>query len=392
MAVICPHYLIITTIWIDVEPAESKFIGESFDYIIVGSSPLMLLQSIALASDGHRVCVLDRERVLGGSWQTHSMDIDFNVEVACHLIEVFPDVYECLSNASGVPFVPLVEQPIRVHKLGFIFPYSSRALVLAAGIRLLFGYILTYVAGLVLRKSNKSVLLNFKTKLKSFWLYQRSIILGKPIMKAPKSGFVDFLRRLINNCESRGVQFLEFDVKSINLKDGMWCVSDQQGNILTSRHINSTTSTNLRHVEMGRFESIDYKLVPRISVLVLLPRNNVLKNQSYVAFWKDPWVTRISRIDQLKHEEEWLRYLVEVRSPIDETSETLNTILRKALERSDILKPGMTFSNLGVIKCHYTENIAQLPEGVIDEGFTCFYSFGNLAAGIAHWLDLRQRK
>jgi hypothetical protein len=370
--------------------AEFKLSGETFDYIVIGSSPLMLLQALVLANDGHSVCVLDRECMLGGSWQTDSMGIDFDVEIACHLIEVFPDVYEYLSDISGVPFVSLVEQPIRVHQLGFIFPYSSRALVLGAGIRLLFGYIVAYVADLVLRKSNKNNLLNFRTKLKSFWLYQRSIMFGELIMKAPKYGFVDFLRRLVENCEISRVNFLEFDVTSINLKDGKWRVSDQQGNVLTSRHINSTTSTNLRHIEAGRFEAIDYKLVPRASALVRVRRDNVLKEQSYVAFWKDPSVTRISRVDQPNYEEEWVAYLVEVRAMIEESPETLNFTLRKALEKSDILKKGMAFSNLGVIKCNYTENTAQLPEGVIDDGFTCYYSFGNLAAGIAHWLDLRK--
>jgi hypothetical protein len=208
-------------------------------------------------------------------------------------------------------------------------------------------------------------------------------------MKAPKFGFVDFLNRLIDNCEHRGIRFLEFDVNSITFNAGRWHVSDQHGNVLISRYINSATSTNLRHLEAGRFKSIDYKMLPKASVLVKLPRRNVLKIQSYVAFWKDPEVTRISRIDQMKYEEEWLYYLVEIRIPAEEASENLNTILRRSLEKSAILRKGADFSNLEVIKCYYIENIEQLPPGRIDEGFTCFYSFGNLAAGISHWLDQR---
>jgi hypothetical protein len=374
----------------NMETAELKISKESFEYIIVGSSPLMLLQAMALANEGHKVCVVDREIQSGGAWRIHSLGIDFSVEIACHLIEVFPDVYEYLSEMSGVPFVPLDEQPVRVHRLGFILPYSSRVLVLAAGVRLLIGYSLSYCADLVSRKSDKNNLLNFRSKLKSFWLYQRSIIFGELVMKGPKFGFVDLLNRLIDNCERRGVKFLTFDVESIKRSDGKWLVSGRDENVLTSAYVSSTTSTNLRHVEAGEFKAIDYKLRPRSSVLVSVPRSNLLKNQSYVAFWKDPWVTRISRIDQIKYEVDEVRYLLEIRSSIDEAPEKLDAVLRRALEKSSILRKGTGFNNLGAIDCFYTENIGQLPEGQIDEGFTCFYSFGNLAAGIAHWLELKK--
>jgi hypothetical protein len=99
---------------------------------------------------------------------------------------------------------------------------------------------------------------------------------------------------------------------------------------------------------------------------------------------------RISRIDQIKYEVDEVRYLLEIRSPIEEGPEKLDAVLRRALEKSSILRKGRAFSNLGAIDCLYTENIGQLAEGQIDEGFTCFYSFGNLAAGIAHWLELKK--
>ena len=372
------------------EIEQSNFSRESFDYIIIGSSPLMLIQAMALANKGHSVCILDREHQRGGAWKLYSLDSGFHVEVACHTIEVFPDVYEYLSDISGVPFVPLAEQPVRVHRLGLILRYSSRLLILAAGLRLMFGYISAYCRGLVLRGSNKNSLLNFRSKLKSFWLYQWPIIFGDTVMRGPQFGFVDFLNRLIDNCERRGVKFSTFDVESIKRSDGQWLVADRDGNVLTSAYVTSTTSTNLRHVEAGEFKAIDYKLRPRSSVLVSVPRSNLLKNQSYVAFWKDPWVMRISRIDQIKYEVDEVRYLLEIRSSIDEAPEKLDAVLRRALEKSSILRKGTGFNNLGAIDCFYTENIGQLPEGQIDEGFTCFYSFGNLAAGIAHWLELKK--
>ncbi len=362
----------------------------SFDYIIIGSSPVMLLQAISLAEIGHRVCVLERESQLGGAWQIYPLRPDLHVEIACHVIEVFPHVYEYLSDIVEVPFITLQNQPIRVHNLGFRIRYSSRLLVLVAGIRLFLGFIVASFTVNVLRRNNKNNLLNFKSKLKSFWLYQRSIIFGESIMKGPKFGFVDFINRLIKKCETRGVKFLTFDVNLVNRVNDQWLVSDKAGNVLSSKYVNSTSSTNLRHVKPGKFESTDYKLTPRYSVLISIHKSSIFKNQSYVAFWKDPYVTRISRIDHIKYDIDQVCFLVEIKSSKKIKSDELNTILRKSLEKSAIITRGAFFDNLGAIDCFYTENEGQLTEGDIDDGFTCFYSFGNLAAGIARWLELKK--
>ena len=118
--------------------------------------------------------------------------------------------------------------------------------------------------------------------------------------------------------------------------------------------------------------------------------SSIFKNQSYVAFWKDPYVTRISRIDHIKYDIDQVCFLVEIKSSKKIKSDELNTILRKSLEKSAIITRGAFFDNLGAIDCFYTENEGQLTEGDIDDGFTCFYSFGNLAAGIARWLELKK--
>ena len=60
--------------------------------IVIGSSPLMLLQAHCLAKKGRRVCVLERSERLGGAWRTVNIGNAIDVEIACHVIEVFPDL------------------------------------------------------------------------------------------------------------------------------------------------------------------------------------------------------------------------------------------------------------------------------------------------------------
>ena len=67
--------------------------------VVIGSSPLMLLQAHSLAKKGRFVGVLERSEKPGGAWRTLDVGRAINVEIACHVIEPFPDVYEYLEES-----------------------------------------------------------------------------------------------------------------------------------------------------------------------------------------------------------------------------------------------------------------------------------------------------
>ena len=67
----------------------------------------MLLQAGLLARAGRRVCLLERETRLGGSWQTGTLENGEEVEIACHVIEVFPGVYDLLAEGRRRALCPL---------------------------------------------------------------------------------------------------------------------------------------------------------------------------------------------------------------------------------------------------------------------------------------------
>ena len=62
---------------------KTKFNADSkiFDYAVIGSSPLMLLEAISLAKDGFKVCILDRDSQNGGSWKTHNLENHFDLSL-----------------------------------------------------------------------------------------------------------------------------------------------------------------------------------------------------------------------------------------------------------------------------------------------------------------------
>ena len=103
---------------------------DRFDAIVIGSSPLMLLQAHRLAGAGKSVAVLDRNVDRGGLWRNTIVGNKVTTEIACHLIEPFPKVYEYLEKVTGIPFEALEPQPMRVEK-GRVIRYSSRFTIVA---------------------------------------------------------------------------------------------------------------------------------------------------------------------------------------------------------------------------------------------------------------------
>lgn len=366
-------------------PVTNAVPETAFDDIVIGSSPMMLLQAGMLARGGRRVCLVEREENLGGSWQIARLDNGERVEIACHVIECFPGIYEFLESASGAPFEPLQAQPIRIHPSGMIFPYFSRILMLATGVRLVLGLVSAKLSVAFGKAKDRNRLINFQKKLTSYLHHQISAFFQCPIMQGPKHGFVDFMDRLVERNKREGVIIRRFDVaKMKRSEDNRWYVADLNGVTLSAEHVHCTTSTNLHKISPGYFESKPQEFARRLSIVAEVPKEGVKISQTYVAFWADPLVARISRIDMPKPQL-YERYLLEFRNH-DFTSQTdwLDKI-REHMERAKIIDKNGVFRIVGKVDCRFTMNVDQLPAGKIDTNFRGYYSMGNLAAGLAAW-------
>ena len=356
-----------------------------FDDVVIGSSPLMLLQAGMLARAGRNVCLIERQSRLGGSWQTAVLENGEEVEIACHLIEFFPEVYQLLEEASDTPFTALNAQPIRIHQTGLKFPYFSRVLMCASGLRLMIGWAKARLEWMRGTAPDRNRLINFETKLSSYLRHQLPVFFRRPIMKGPKHGFVDFMDRLVARTLSDGVIIQTADITTLNrTTDGLWQVCAADGGIITAEHLHCTTSTNLRKVRSGHFEAVQQDFAHRFCVVAEVANQDVKLSQTYVAFWKDPIIARVSRID-MPDPKPVQRFLVEFHNADPAAHSNCDLIVRDHLERSDIIHKGGEFQIVGQVDCHFSANVDQLPAGEIDTNLWGYYSSGNLAAGLAAW-------
>lgn len=352
----------------------------------------MLLVALELAETGESVLIVDRDAQRGGAWQTTALESDgvsaLQSENACHVIEVFPQVYNLLERASGVPFVKLDAQPVRIHSTGLIVPYFGRAMMLLSLMRLVLGYAINWIEVRLLRRGDVDRFENFRTKLSSLLRYQAPEFLRGSPMMGPKDGFVDFMGRLVERCRAAGAQFEHFEVAALVRRQNGWEARDETGTTRTASVVHTTASANLRLTEKGVFHAVPSDRVRRVAIVIEITRPEVWTSQTYAAFWSDPLVSRISRLDAPDADEgDTVRFLVEAKTTTLLERPDLDVILQNRLEKARIIKPGGTFLRLGVVDCLYARNVDQLPSGEIDTDLHSYYSNGNLAAGIAAWLE-----
>jgi len=87
-------------------PARQGEAGETFDVLVIGSSPLLLLEALYLEREGRTVAVVEKRSRLGGAWSTRPLWEFESVEIACHYIERGRRGYAFLQEYLGLALRP----------------------------------------------------------------------------------------------------------------------------------------------------------------------------------------------------------------------------------------------------------------------------------------------
>jgi len=355
---------------------------DCFNHVVIGSSPLMLLEAKRLADKYGRVCVLSRECELGGAWHHSKLQDGSDVEIACHLIEDFPGVYETLATATGVEFVPLKGGAIRIYPGGFKTKYCSRIILLLSVMRLTARLIWTFLANSSEARANRLYMLS--SKLRDCF-HQWPIMLRGFDLQQPKHGYVSMIKSLVQSCRDAGVVFKTFNVKEINFESGHWVLRDHDIHKILGDFLYVTTGMNLSKISDVRFQVIGQNRVERRAVIIEIPQSELVQCHSYVAFWKHDFATRISRVDGQKHHD-CQRYIVELRKPLPPTERGRDILLAEICVTAGLIQNGGPCRHVADMSYSIPEGPTHPKEGQLANNVIALGSSGNLAAGIMRWV------
>lgn len=362
-----------------------KFSNKHFDDAVIGSSPLMMIKAIQLAKSGRSVILIDRNKNLGGNWQTTKIKNNGKVEVACHLIEFFPGIYDLLEKYSGTSFVTLKPQPIRVFYKTIKLNYSSNFLLIITGFRLIVGLIKSYIDLWRGFTKDYNKIINFKIKLNTYITYQVKNIFQNNKIKGPLDGFVTFIDKLYEKAINENVYFLNMDVHKLKLKKRKWHIIGENKNLIYSKKIHITTSTNLKFISPGNFTADVMKFKQKKSVIVDVMNTDIKLIQTYLAFWNDPLISRISKVDMQGPIKSFQRFLVEIKGVKFIKLLNLRNAIFQCMVNAKLIFKKANIKIVEIVKCEFVENINQLPSGKLDYNLWAYHSSGNLAAGLAYW-------
>ena len=99
-----------------------------WDSIIVGSSPLLLIEAIYLSRSGLKVLILEENKQLGGAWGRLDTSEFPYLDIGCHYFDISRRAYEFLHSKIGLELVPFRPQPQFAYR-NILFPYDCRQVI-----------------------------------------------------------------------------------------------------------------------------------------------------------------------------------------------------------------------------------------------------------------------
>ena len=198
-----------------------------YDALIIGSSPLMLLEAFYLTVSGKKVLIVEKRDNLGGAWSLLDFFEHKSVESGCHIWYRDKKVYDFLKNDLGLNLEPFSPQPTIVIN-NKRYPYKFKTLInLSTSIRTFKG-----VSRII--RSLKSI--KDESSIVSKYYY-------------PKQGSVELMKKLFMIVERMDIKIMkQSEVERIDLKNGQVSVTINKGEKIDCKEVVAASHSELGEV------------------------------------------------------------------------------------------------------------------------------------------------
>ena len=365
--------------------------AKCFDTIVVGSSPLMILHSIRLAKKGHKVCIVDMNNVPGGCWGYVYFG-EHPVESACHLIEPFYRIYDVMEEVTGVEFLSMDPQPIRLYAGGMLPRFSARTFLVCRFLKAIatiaancLGSILKLL-GLCCEEQLEGLRrreVDCRAEILDFFRYHVPLFFRFSLtVKYPKVGYIGMVDKIWNKAACAGVLQYVGEVSAIESTEDRWRVRFKSGEEFFSQEVALSSSIGMETKRDGAYRISEKRSVTKDHILVSVTPEVLKVPHSYVHVGISSNFVRFFRLYGAQIEDGNISYLLEIKRGAKPCDQEVNDIL----EKSRVIHHGAPVKILKRFSINV--NIASRsiqPEGYVDEGVYILSSRANLASGISNW-------
>jgi hypothetical protein len=263
-----------------------------FDFVIIGSSPLLLATAALCRKKNMTVLLIDKSTDLGGNWSAFVFKNGLKLETACHLIEGYNVTKDILENLFAQKFISYNREPVFIDVDGRVNLYAGRKSYfkkLIRNIKKLLRIIIFDWRNNEFLEKLYSILFEVKLLL----LYRYENIVNKTLLLKPERGFAHFIQKLRVNAVDAGVQFLTAEVVAIRNSCVVCKVDDYEVEICADTIVHGdgfvTDKENAKNEEVHHLlisvkNCFDYTLIPEY---IHLPHDKIIHRITHEGKLKD---------------------------------------------------------------------------------------------------------
>ncbi len=255
--------------------------------IIIGSSPLLLIEAIYLSRIGRKVLVLEEKDLLGGVWGgLHNEDFPY-LEIGCHYWDISKRAYEFLRSNLGIDLEPFHPQPQFAYR-NILFPYDYKQAI----------RIFRDVKNVIRRRSFGSFFSNMihheYHRLRLFPFTKKFLF--------PRGGSHELMTRLISHMQETDIEMRKGTfVESIRFNDQKQVEVDADGELFLADEVVTGSQARISdalNIDPGPIGTLR-RIVTHVNLIV---RDSSIPSFSYIRFIRHHAVNRMTDITgQLRH-------------------------------------------------------------------------------------------
>lgn len=271
-----------------------------YDVVLIGTSPLVVLEATHLALNGKSVLLVEKESSIGGAWKTFDLGPITKIDYGCHIINPIENAYEFIANALKVELEVMNPKPASILQVfNNICAKDSNKIQIYR----IYKKILN-VLKFIFKKDIRQAYIESRRFYSLFIGLIKNVSRKKVEYLYPKGGAQEMIRKIEEKAVKAGVNIIyNTKIESINIEDNTCVIYGKKINISARRLIiSSGSSVDTIIVENELCEKKD---MPRFfpHIFLHIKDNGLSTNEfSYIYVHEHEFIERISNIT--KHVED----------------------------------------------------------------------------------------
>ena len=255
---------------------------EFYDVVIIGTSPVCMIEALYLHLLGKKVVLIDKSNVPGGAWKAINAAGLGNVDIGCHIMNYNKKAFDFLKEYLDVKLIEMNPQPGKL-AFGMKLPYDSSVFKLICFFK---DFFLT-----ISKKENKFHSLG--KHLKSIVSY---IIRPKMIYMFPQNGaYKGLVLKIHQLLEQHQIPvILEKKVEKYIINGDKNIVELGNGVIINTNELVVSSGSELPAIEKGGDLLTFDKEIRKTKHLLLVVKDESDWDFEYYQVWQHPIIDRVN--------------------------------------------------------------------------------------------------